>query len=372
MTDQGKVTREFHNALVLAIVAVSDEEGVGIYDLIKILIFEMNQEINCGYVDFGPSPVFKWLELLRDKRYSHPFMLQSHQNEARRRKKGLFNKCLLQMTGYMFKSDWNDVSWFEFILYLLFIQSNTHHRVAPPEKEHWSAAPAWLCRNPEVFLDFFYKSKDSFHPLKKWTRQDEKPLGHLGFIPETEEPTERAGYWVESFEKEKKDLLMLNNWAGYNQGMENRETTGWFARSSKDREGDVFPYLNVVNILREYYDLPRVSGEYDLGVQQTNRVAYAKEKELEAEIQKLKEELETEEANLKKLRRAAAIRRTADEEEEKRVDTTDGNAYTKKEFVEVYNGTAEWDAAKSGVGQAWNLALASVGLHLLIRYLSRK
>ena len=70
------------------------------------------------------------------------------------------------------------------------------------------------------------------------------------------------------------------------------------------------------------------------------------------------------EANLKKLRRAAAIRRTADEEEEKRVDPSDGNAYTKREFVEVYGGTVEWDAAN--VGQAWNIALASVGLHLLI------
>ena len=123
MAEQGTITAEFHNALVLSIAAVSDEEGVGIYDIIKILIFEMNREIHAGYVDFGPSPVFKWLELLRDKKYSHPFMLQSHQNEARRRKKGLFNKCLLQMTGYMVKSDWNDVSWFEFIVYLLFNQS---------------------------------------------------------------------------------------------------------------------------------------------------------------------------------------------------------------------------------------------------------
>ena len=372
MTEQGKVTCEFHNALVQSLANVSEEEGIGIYDLIKILIFEMNRVIHASEVKFGPSPVFNWLQLLRDKKYSHPFMLQSHQNEERGRKKGLFNKCLLQMTGYMVKSDWNDVSWFEFIMYLLFIQSNTHHRVAPPEKEHWFAAPAWLCRNAESFLNFFYRSKEEFHPLKEWTRPDEKPLDHLGFIPGSEEPTDRAGYWVKRFEEDKTELLMLDNWAGYNQGMEKRETTGWFARSSKDREGDVFPYLNVINQLRDYYGLPRVSGEYDLGVQQTNRVAYAKEKELEAEIQKLKEELETEEANLKKLRRAAAIRRTADEEEEKRVDPADGNSYTKREFVEVYGGMTEWNAARNNVCQAWNLALASVGLHLLIRYLSMK
>jgi len=31
---------------------------------------------------------------------------------------------------------------------------------------------------------------------------------------------------------------------------------------------------------------------------------------------------------------------------ERRVDPTDGNAYTQREFVEVYGGTAEWDAAR--------------------------
>ena len=354
MADQGTITAEFHNALVLSIAAVSDQEGVGIYDLIKILIFEMNQVIHISEVKFGPSPVFKWIQLLRDKRYSHPFMLQSHQKEVRGRKKDLFNKCLLQMTTHMAKSDWNDVSWFEFLVYLLFIQSNTHHRVVPPEKEHWVAAPAWLCRNSEVFLDFFYKSKDEFHPLKEWTRQFDKPLDHLGFIPETEEPKERAWYWVKRFEEEKRDLLMFRNWAGYNQGMEKRETTGWFARISKDKDGDIFPYGAVINDLRDHYGLDRISGEYDLGIQETNRVAYAKEKELEAEIQKLKEDLDG-------------------DEEEKRVDPNDGKAYTKREFVEVYGGTAEWDAVKVGiVYDAWNLALASVGLHLLIRYLSRR
>ena len=357
MADQGTITAEFHNALVLSISAVSDEEGIGIYDLIKILIFEMNQVIHASEVKFGPSPVFNWVQLFRDKKYSHPFMLQSHQKEVRGRKKDLFKKCLLQMTTHMVKSEWNDVSWFEFLVYLLFIQSNTHHFLPSPEKQDWAAAPAWLCRNSEVFLDFFYKSKDGFHPLKEWTRLFEKPLDHLGFIQESEEPTGRAGYWVERFEEEKRDLLMFRNWAGYNQGMEKRETTGWFARISKDRDGDIFPYGAVINQLRDHYGLERISGEYDLGIQETNRVAYAKEKELEAEIQKLKADI------------LVGVQEKS-EEEEKRVDPTDGKAYTKREFVEVYGGTAEWDEAN--VGQAWNLALASVGLHLLIRYLSRR
>ena len=360
MTEKGKITCEFHNALVLSIATVSEKQGIGIYDLIKILIFEMNVEINCGYVDFGPSPVENRLQLLRDKNYSHRRMIQSHQNEARRTKKDLFNKCLLQMMGYMGKSDWNGVSWFEFITYLLFIQSNTHHRVVTPEKEHWAAAPAWLCRNSIEFLDFFYKSKDEFHPLKEWTRPFEKPLDHLGFIPGSEEPTERAWYWVERFNKEKEDLLMFNTWEGHFTGMENRVTTGWFVRGWKDRDGDIFPYAAVINNLRDHYGLERISGEYDLGIQETKRVAYAKEKELEAEIQKLKEDILV----------GVREKSVGQEEEEKRVDPSDGNAYTKREFVEVYGGTVEWDAAN--VGQAWNLALASVGLHLLIRYLSKR
>ena len=87
-------------------------------------------------------------------------------------------------------------------------------------------------------------------------------------------------------------------------------------------------------------------------------MAYAKEKELEAEIQKLKADILT------------GVQAKSVIQEEKRVDPADGIAYTKREFVEVYGGTTEWDAAN--VGQAWNIALASVGLHLLIRYLSRK
>ena len=292
MADQGTITAEFHNALVLSISAVSDEEGVGIYDIIKILIFEMNQVIHASEVKFGPSPVFNWVQLLRDKKYSHPFMLQSHQKEVRGRKKELFNKCLLGMTRHMVKSDWNDVSWYEFISYLLFIQSNTHHRMAPPSKQDWVAAPAWLCRNSIAFLDFFYKSKDEFHPLKEWTRPFEKPLDHLGFIPGSEEPTERAWYWVERFNKEREDLLMFNTWEGHVAGMENRVTTGWFVRGWKVRDGDIFPYGAVINKLRDHYGLERISGEYDLGIQETNRVAYAKEKELEAEIQKLKEQIQ--------------------------------------------------------------------------------
>ena len=34
------------------------------------------------------------------------------------------------------------------------------------------------------------------------------------------------------------------------------------------------------------------------------------------------------------------------EQEEKRIDPSDGNSYTQEEFVGVYEGTVEWDAAK--------------------------
>ena len=71
MTEQGKVTCEFHNALVQSLANVSEEEGIGIYDLIKILIFEMNRVIHASEVKFGPSPVFNWLQLLRDKKYHY-------------------------------------------------------------------------------------------------------------------------------------------------------------------------------------------------------------------------------------------------------------------------------------------------------------
>ena len=37
---------------------------------------------------------------------------------------------------------------------------------------------------------------------------------------------------------------------------------------------------------------------------------------------------------------------------EKRVDPSDGNAYTREEFIEAYGGTDEWDAAAPGSGGA--------------------
>jgi hypothetical protein len=42
---------------------------------------------------------------------------------------------------------------------------------------------------------------------------------------------------------------------------------------------------------------------------------------------------------------AAAEAEAVEAEEEQQIDSVDGNAYTKADFVDAYRGTAEWDAA---------------------------
>ena len=87
----------------------------------------------------------------------------------------------------------------------------------------------------------------------------------MELIQETKKVEFRGEWWVKAFEREKKELLMFQTLAP-NSYLGNRFTTGWFVRGFNNiREGDFIPYGSVLNQLREYYDLPLLSGDYGLG-----------------------------------------------------------------------------------------------------------
>ena len=254
----------FHDALILSIVEmVKENENIAIFDFIKLMISETNWILSPGERDFGDVPVAKYVKKHIDGQYSYPLI--GLRREARReRSLNLYRDCLVKIHKAL-NGDW-DVSWFEFITYLLFIQSNCHHKGNP-----FSTTPK-LCRSPDSFLDFFYKSKSAFNPWSQWEK-----LGVFrstpGFadsswdienIPPTKTSELRGEWWVKAFEREKKDFLMFETLAPSHY-LGHRFTIGWVVRGFNHGEGDFLPQGSVLNQLRKYYELPELSGDYGLG-----------------------------------------------------------------------------------------------------------
>ena len=254
----------FHNALILSIVEMTKEnEDISIFDFIKMMIRETNTILSPGEREFGGVPVAKYVKKHIDGQYSYPLI--GLRREARReRSLNLYRDCLVKIHKAL-NGDW-DVSWFEFITYLLFIQSNCHHKGNP-----FSMTPK-LCRSPDSFLDFFYKSKSEFNPWSQWelSRLHYSPV--MDYIQETKTAQLRGEWWVKAFEREKENFLMFETLAPTHY-LGTRFTTGWVVRGFKPEEGDFLPQGSVLNQLREHYELPLLSGDYGLGCMSvTNKV----------------------------------------------------------------------------------------------------
>ena len=250
------VTPEFHNALIHSIVEVKKENGdIGIFEFIKLMISETNWILSPGERDFGDKSVSNFVKKHIDGQYSYPLISQ-HPDTLRERSLNLYRDCLVKIHKTL-NGDW-DVSWFEFITYLLFIQSNCHHKGNNNSHK--------LCRNSDSFLDFFYKSKAAFNPWLPWEISDRLRYGRdIKDIPETKAAELRGEWWVEAFEREKKILLMFETLAPSHY-LGRRITTGWVVRGFNDIiKGDILPQGSVINQLREYYGLPGLSGDYGLG-----------------------------------------------------------------------------------------------------------
>tara|TARA_B100000902_G_C27203605_1_gene860385 strand:+ start:209 stop:1105 length:897 start_codon:yes stop_codon:yes gene_type:complete len=253
------VTPLFHDALILSIVEmVKGNEEYSIFDFIQLMIRETNWVLSPGARDLGFGPLSEFVQMYVDGKYSYPLISQ-HYGSSKEKKKILYRDCLVKIHKIL-NEEW-DVTWYEFLTYLLFIQSNCHHKGGNK-----------LCRNSNSFLNFFYKSKSAFNPWSQWEKSGLKYSPVMDYIQETKTEEFRGEWWVNAFEREKKVILMFHTLAPTHY-LGTRFTTGWIDRGLKPNEGDILPQGSVLNQLREYYELPSLSGDYGLGcISEKNKV----------------------------------------------------------------------------------------------------
>ena len=256
------VTSLFHNALIHSIVEMTKEnEDISIFDFIRLMISETNWILSPGARDFGPSSVSKIVQRFVQGIHSYP-LISEHYGTPKEKKRILYRDCLVKIHETL-NREW-DVSWYDLLTYLLFIQSNCHHKGNTNSHK--------LCRNSDSFLDFFYKSKSAFNPWSQWelSRLHYSPV--MDYIQETKTAQLRGEWWVKAFEREKENFLMFETLAPTHY-LGTRFTTGWVVRGFKPEEGDFLPQGSVLNQLREHYELPLLSGDYGLGCMSvTNKV----------------------------------------------------------------------------------------------------
>tara|TARA_Y100000817_G_scaffold105093_1_gene82314 strand:+ start:613 stop:1509 length:897 start_codon:yes stop_codon:yes gene_type:complete len=256
------VTSLFHNALIHSIVEMTKEnEDISIFDFIRLMVSETNWILSPGARDFGPSSVSKIVQRFVQGIHSYP-LISEHYGTPKEKKRILYRDCLVKIHETL-NREW-DVSWYDLLTYLLFIQSNCHHKGNTNSHK--------LCRNSDSFLDFFYKSKSEFNPWSQWelSRLHYSPV--MDYIQETKTAQLRGEWWVKAFEREKENFLMFETLAPTHY-LGTRFTTGWVVRGFKPEEGDFLPQGSVLNQLREHYELPLLSGDYGLGCMSvTNKV----------------------------------------------------------------------------------------------------
>ena len=273
------MTPEFHDALIKSIVDISKEEEINIFDIIKMMISETNWILSPGERNLGIKSVAKYVQKYINGEYSYPLYVQYPQIGTPKEKiKEMYRDCLVKIHGYL-NGEWDEIIWFEFLTYLIFIQSNCHHKGNP-----YSAKPK-LCRNSDSFLNFFYKSKNAFNPWSQWEKADMLRYGRdIENIPETKTAELRGEWWVSAFEREKKILLLFETLAPSHY-LGKRITTGWVVRGFNGKGYDVLPQASVVNQLREHYGCPQLCGDYGYGHMSAESNVYKIKDKIEDKIE---------------------------------------------------------------------------------------
>tara|TARA_Y100000817_G_scaffold261931_1_gene216539 strand:+ start:90 stop:614 length:525 start_codon:yes stop_codon:yes gene_type:complete len=114
-------------------------------------------------------------------------------------------------------------------------------------------------------LNFFHKSKNG-HFVSSTINQSEDGL-EISF-DRSREGTKKAEYlawwWVKVYKEDVHNLLMFHDLV---ENDVERRTVGWISRGWNGN-GDFLPWGAVINTLREYHKLPRLCGDYDVGVMQ--------------------------------------------------------------------------------------------------------
>lgn len=250
------MTPEFHNALIKSIADISKEEEINIFEIIKMMISETNWILSPGEINLGIKSVAKYVQKYINGEYSYP-IYSNHPGTYRTKQRILYRDILVKIHGYL-NGEWDEIIWFELLTYLIFIQSNCHHKGNP-----YSATPK-LCRNSDSFLNFFYKSKNAFNPWSQWEEKGLRYTPVMDYIQETKTSELRGEWWVKAFERESRALLMFGT-LSTSCNMKSRFTTGWIVRGFNGKGNDILPQASVVNQLREHYGLPQLCGDYGYG-----------------------------------------------------------------------------------------------------------
>mgnify|MGYP001481883719 FL=1 len=256
------ITSPFHNAAILSIVDYSKEYNQNVFPLIGRLIYDLT-----GIISTSGHPLPGEIkEALEKHKMKQCAIFGWGDNEEKHQRKHCA-RWLMKVEKKLKTNDLNDLTWCDVITYLMFIQSNCHH--------FGHRVVSKICKSPESFMNFFYKSKNGFEPEKtleqcKGSNSSGSVEAHLlkyrdaswAIQSRARDPSQKAEllsyYWVEAFYLDKKELLLFNDLATPTKP---RRTLGWTSR-----QHDYIPWGSVLNLLRSYYELPPLSGEYSLGI----------------------------------------------------------------------------------------------------------
>ena len=252
-----EISPTFHNAVITSIASYAREESTNIYDLIRTLIADLTHIISgSGRNAWEAGNPARALDSY-NKRLNAIF---GWGDDMEKHKRKHCAKFLTKVDEFhkKTKEEWSDITWCDVITYLIFIQSNCHHRGKTLHSTQ-------ICKSPDSFLNFFHKSKNGLDVPPKFNQSEN---GLVISYTRSREGTKKAEYlawwWVKVYKEDVLDLLMFHDLV---ENDVERRTVGWTSRGWNGN-GDFLPWGAVINTLREYHKLPRLCGDYDVGVMQ--------------------------------------------------------------------------------------------------------
>ena len=252
-----EISPTFHNAVITSIASYAREESINIYDLIRTLIVDLTHIISgSGRNAWEAGNPERALDAY-NRRLNAVF---GWGDDMEKHKRKHCAKFLTKVDMFLKKEKeaWDDITWCDVITYLIFIQSNCHHRGKTLHSTQ-------ICKSPDSFLNFFHKSKNGLDVPPKFNQSENGlVISYTRSREGTKTAEHLAWWWVKVYNEDVIDLLMFHDLVE-NHG--ERRTVGWISRGWNGN-GDFLPWGAVINTLREYHKLPRLCGDYDVGVMQ--------------------------------------------------------------------------------------------------------
>jgi len=252
-----EISPTFHNAVITSIASYAREESINIYDLIRTLIVDLTHIISgSGRNAWEAGNPERALDAY-NRRLNAVF---GWGDDMEKHKRKHCAKFLTKVDMFLKKEKeaWDDITWCDVITYLIFIQSNCHHRGKTLHSTQ-------ICKSPDSFLNFFHKSKNGLDVPPKFNQSENGLVCSFTRSREGTKTAEHlAWWWVKVYNEDVIDLLMFHDLV---ENHAERNTVGWISRGWNGN-GDFLPWGAVINTLREYHKLPRLCGDYDVGVMQ--------------------------------------------------------------------------------------------------------